>query len=262
MSSLLASLRKYRPRENSDPVENFITEAFAWLLRKDSDLGRYLVHHFAERLVNSSKKFTPTNDEIVWSTQVSYNGVFPDMEAKFSGMTLVFEHKIWAPLHESQLHNYRDFHVSTGNDYRLILITGHHSQHGQNPDLALCWHEIYVLIKSYLKSSQRTDISWLTQDFLELLSSEGLGPAAPISHTAIYHYQEAITLRPRLAELMARAFKHKWSLSTEIYQHEIKNKEGVLGIQFSRKSLENSAHPCWEPGIFVGFCLDGMGSWN
>ena len=79
MSSLLTSLRKYRPRENSNPVENFITEAFAWLLRKDPDLGRYLVNQFAERLINSSKKFTPTNDGIVWSTQANYGGVFPDM---------------------------------------------------------------------------------------------------------------------------------------------------------------------------------------
>ena len=166
MSSLLASLRKYRPRENSNPVENFITEAFAWLLRKDSDLGRYLVNQFAERLVNSSKKFTPTNDEIVWSTQANYDGVFPDMEAKWPGMTLVFEHKVWAELHGNQLNNYRDFHTNTGNDYRLILITGHHSQHGQNPDLALCWHEIYVLIKSYLEFSQATEITWLIKDFL------------------------------------------------------------------------------------------------
>lgn len=257
MSSLLTSLRKYRPRENSNPVENFITEAFAWLLRKDPDLGRYLVNQFAERLINSSKKFTPTNDGIVWSTQANYGGVFPDMEAKWPGMTLVFEHKVWAELHGNQLNNYRDFHTNTGNDYRLILITGHHSQHGQNPDLALCWHEVYVLIKHYLDSSQTTEITWLIQDFLELLKTEGLGPAAPISHTAIYHYQEAITLRPRLEALMARVFKHKWSLSAEIYQSAIKNKEGVLGIQFARRNPENNDHPLWAPGIFIGFCLDG-----
>jgi len=29
---LLESVRKYHPRKGTDPLENFITEAFAWML--------------------------------------------------------------------------------------------------------------------------------------------------------------------------------------------------------------------------------------
>lgn len=255
MGSLLASLRKYRPRENTNPVENFITEAFAWLLRNDDELDRYFINLIAQKLNDTDKKFSLPSGDISWSTQENYGGVFPDMEAKWPGMRLVFEHKIWAGLHANQLNNYREFHRNAGNDYRLILITGHHSQHAQDPDLALCWHEIYVLLKNYLEVSKQCEKTWVIKDFLQLLKSEGLGPLAPISHTAIYHYREAITLRSQLEALMGIALKHQWAMSG--YQSEIKNKEGVLGIQFARQSADNNAQTSWVPGVFVGFVLDG-----
>lgn len=255
MDSLFTSLRKYRPRENTDPIENFITEAFAWLLRKDDELGRCLINYIAQKLSDTDKKLSVPSTEINWSTQANYGGALPDMEAKWHGMTLVFEHKVWSPLHVGQLKRYCDFQENAGNDYRMILITGHYSQHDQNPDLALCWHDIYVLFKSYLDVSSQSETTWVINDFLQLLKSEGLGPAAPISHTAICHYQEAITLRSQLEEQMSKAVKHKWPMDS--YQSETKFKEGVAGIQFYRGRLENIAYPKWTPGVFVGFILDG-----
>lgn len=55
MDSLLTSLRKYHPRENTNPVENFITEAFAWLLRKDDELSHSLINHIAQKLSDTDK---------------------------------------------------------------------------------------------------------------------------------------------------------------------------------------------------------------
>lgn len=144
------------------------------------------------------------------------------MEAKWPGMTMVFEHKVWAGLHDDQLKNYRDYHHDAGNDYRLILITGHHSQHDQNPDLALCWHDIYVLFENHFEVSGQNANAWIIRDFLQLLKSEGLGPAAPISHTAIFHYQEAISLSSQLEALMHIANKHEWSMLG--YRSEVKKK--------------------------------------
>ncbi|MGO2135550.1 MAG: hypothetical protein ACTH3S_08985 [Marinobacter sp.] len=255
MGSLLTSLRKYRPRENTNPVENFITEAFAWLLRKDDGLSHSLINHIAQQLSDTDKKFSLPSGDVIWSTQANYNGVFPDMEAKWPGMRMVFEHKVWAGLHDNQLKNYRDYHQDAGTDYRLILITGHHSQHAQNPDLALCWDDIYVLFENHLEVSRQSANAWIIKDFLQLLKSEGLGPAAPISHTAIFHYQEAISLSSQLEALMHIAIKNEWSMPG--YRSEVKKKEGVLGIQFSRQSSETGADATWTPGVFVGFFLDG-----
>ncbi len=36
--NLLVNLRKYRPRDKSDPLKNFLTEAFAHLLKNSSEV--------------------------------------------------------------------------------------------------------------------------------------------------------------------------------------------------------------------------------
>jgi hypothetical protein len=256
MDSLFTNLQKYRLRDNNNPIENFVTEAFAWLLRKDTELGRYLINQIAEKLDGTAKGFSLTSNDVSWSTQENYSGVFPDMEAKWSGMALVFEHKVWSPLHGGQLKSYREFHEKAGNDYRLILITGHHSQHSQKPDLALCWHEVYVWIKNYVDSTQISETTWVINDFLQLLKSEGLGPTAPISHTAIWHYQEAVTLRSKLENLIGKVYKQQW-LVLSGYCSEVKKQEGVIGIQFNRINPDDPEKSGWNPGVFVGFALDG-----
>lgn len=254
MDSLFVNLRKYRPRENTDPLENFVTEAFAWLLRRNTELNQCFVEKIANTLAETNKAFTPPSEDISWSTQENYNGFFPDMEAKWPGMTLVFEHKVWSPLHPNQLQRYRDYHESK-NEYRMILITGTRSQHDQNPDLALCWQDIYEWIDDFLTDNALGDMEWVVRDFLKLLKAEGLGPPAPISHNAIWHYQEAAKLPGRLGHLISRVAAHSWPVKAG-YKSHIRNKEGLIGIQFSRVSLE-SPGSSWTPGIFIGFILDG-----
>ncbi len=38
-TGLLQAVRKYRPREGMDPLENFVTEAFCWVLNNNRELG-------------------------------------------------------------------------------------------------------------------------------------------------------------------------------------------------------------------------------
>ena len=52
--SLLASLSKYRPREDQDPRENVLTEAFAWLLRQ---------HRYAHPAVRSPLEAAMTGEK-------------------------------------------------------------------------------------------------------------------------------------------------------------------------------------------------------
>lgn len=255
MDSLFVNLRKYRPRENTDPLENFVTEAFAWVLRRNPELNQYFVAKIAKKLAETDKAFTPPNEDISWSTQENYNGFFPDMEAKWPGMTLVFEHKVWSPLHPNQLQSYRDFHESK-NEYRLILITGTRSQHDQNPDLALCWQDVYEWIDDFLASNELGDMEWVVRDFLKLLKAEGLGPPAPISHNAIWHYQEAIQLKSRIENLTGKV-AHQSLPFKDGYVAEYLNRWGRVGIQFSRTSLGKAKEDWWAPAVFVGFLLDG-----
>ena len=102
---LLTSLRKYKVTDKRDPIENFMTEAFAWLLKNYESFSSFFVKEMIEKLnsdITVSKK-------INWFTQKNFNGVFPDMVCEFDNNSIVFEHKARSCLHEDQLKNYREY---------------------------------------------------------------------------------------------------------------------------------------------------------
>ena len=70
MESLLVNLRKYRPRENTDPLENFITEAFAWLLRSNREVLQSVFECINNKLQSS---ISAPDGEVFISTQENFN---------------------------------------------------------------------------------------------------------------------------------------------------------------------------------------------
>lgn len=252
MDSLLVNLRKYRPRENTDPLENFITEAFAWLLRSSDEVMKAVWELMNDHLT------TPVPvplDDVSISTQENFNGKFPDMVLSWQGWLLVFEHKTWSELHINQLSNYRSFADNNSDNYRIVLITAKRSQHRQSPDAALCWEQVFNKLDKIKDSVSGDKITWAIQDFLKLLKSEGLGPSTPINKLALAYYKDAIALDEQLKNVCLNTKNQQWPLLTQGMQAYLPNKRwGRIGIEFNR--LDNHQKPKWEPGIFCGFILD------
>jgi len=248
--NLLTSLRKYRPREGQDPLENFVTEAFAWLLRNYKDFSVFFISKISENLLQPVES---TNGE--WSTQVSFGGIFPDMVCTFQNSTaLIFEHKIWSSLHDEQLNNYRAFAKKKYEKFYLILITASKSQHFQNPDLALCWSDIYGWIETWLGSNSN-ETNFLLHDFLGLLKEEGLGPPAPISHEAILSYYLTRNFRNQVSSLIRRSEYKDWtSIHPEINPRTEKFRGQDYGEINGRIALLLFENAC--PSITTGFLLD------
>jgi len=65
---LLISLRKFKRSDKRDPIENFITEAFAWLLKTYPKYSDYLLKDLFLRLGNGT--ILPSNAN--WNTQVNF----------------------------------------------------------------------------------------------------------------------------------------------------------------------------------------------
>ena len=118
-TDLLTSLRKYKVTDKQDPIENFITEAFAWLLKNYDDFSFFFIKEILEKL-NSD---LVVSEKPNWSTQKNFNGFFPDMVCEFNNNSLVFEHKAWTSLHENQLNNYKKHSNRVYNTSYIILIT-------------------------------------------------------------------------------------------------------------------------------------------
>lgn len=192
------------------------------------------------------------NYDCEWRTQENFDGKYPDMVCRFNGenKAIIFEHKTWRPLHENQLANYKDYAKNNFDEYRIVLITATQQQHEQDPDLPLCWSDIYNLI-SDLENSNDSEL--LFRDFQQLLKSEGLGPPAPISHTSIRYHYETKDLKKNISDLIERIKgreeqKKKWKKMIK------KDLDIRKRVGWGRIGLELLP---WEGSIFIGILVDG-----
>ncbi len=250
-TDLLTSLRKYKKTANADPIENFITEAFAWLLKNHDNFSSFFIKEIQEKL--NSNITIPK--KVNWVTQKNCNGVFPDMVCEFENSSFIFEHKARCPLHEGQLNNYRKYANENYSTYYIILITAQEKEHTQNPDLALCWRHIYKIIERWLNDKSDEDL-FMFKSFQNLLVNEGMGPPSPISHNSILSYYSARNFKKETLNLITRIFNNKKKTFESIFNEDYFNltkQDNYCGrIGLSMFDLNN-----WKPGIFVGFMIDG-----
>ncbi|MCF8231820.1 MAG: PD-(D/E)XK nuclease family protein [Bacteroidales bacterium] len=253
---LFNSLRKYPITESRNPIENFLTEAFAWLLSSYPAFSEYFLNVFIKDKLTNNIKISNSG---YWSTQKSFNQYYPDMVYEYNRNALIFEHKVWSNLHESQLENYRNYASKNYDNYDIILITATKIQHDQKPDLALCWEELYYMIDKWIKNSNSKDV-FLFESFQNLLLNEGIGPPAPISHASILYYYISKNLENNIVKLINRVISNYQidNLFTNKNINQIndfalrpykKEKWGRIGIELFDD---------WKPSIFIGFLLDGQ----
>jgi len=257
-TDLFTSLKKYRPTDGKNSVENFITEAFAWLLRFDKG---FALEYFNKIIVllGDKKKFPDlSGPTLQWSTQVNFKGKFPDLVCSFGeNYAIVFEHKAFVHLHENQLQNYRDTAIEFySNNFAIVLVTANITQHEQNPDAAICWSQIHLWISEWLQNHPENKLFF--ESFQRLLEYEGLGPNPPISHTAILYYNQVKNFNDALWGVICRAFintKEKLSLLIPLEEMYFETQAGWGRWGICSFGNDESK---WKPGIFFGVMLDGI----
>ncbi|EGR4110583.1 hypothetical protein DDN58_15960 [Vibrio cholerae] len=270
MESLLVNVSKYAASHQTSPIENFITEAFAWLLRNDSAVR----NAFAEFLQNKAEEkgldipFVGSSEFI--DTQVNFNGKYPDMlwNAKEHTFNIIFEHKIWSELHDHQLDNYRNYaEEKFGKAFAIVLITAHSGQHRQSPDLALCWYQISELIENVDCGDAKEQ--WVREEFNNLLKNNGLVNMSPINPLSIAYYQDAKKIDQQLYDIAQRTADREWpiqQLDSDISYNKPPflrkartgkhDAWGRIGLEFNNVTQEYEEGG-WTPGIFCGFLIDG-----
>ena len=244
--SLLKNLRKYAPGDGYDPLENFITEAFAWQLNSFPSLADYFFTKVVEKLGMEARESTTGRE---WNTQTHLGGKRPDMVMETSSMAYIFEHKAWVHLHENQLSNYRERASQRYGDgnFRIVLITANLGQHQQQPDAAFCWRDVHAWIHDW--ASLNPQDAFHPLDFCELLEEEGLGPPAPISHEAILGYYPSLGMTERL-----HASANRFSTWMKELDFPGLNPQGSSG--WGRIGIGLFPAGDWLPSLFVGFMID------
>tara|TARA_B100000700_G_scaffold59109_1_gene64237 strand:+ start:26601 stop:27749 length:1149 start_codon:yes stop_codon:yes gene_type:complete len=254
--SLLVSLRRYRPREGRDSLEDYITEIFAWLLRNSREVADAFLDNVMARLPEADRIELPNADQdVTWDTQRSYPGARLDMLAQWPGGALLFEHKVHAPLSAEQINKYRDLAASEfpGRAARVIVISANTGQHRPEAHGCLCWEDVYRLLQAKHETLTPPTERFHIASFLALLKHEGLHPAAPISHQAVAFYPVAWRFPEQLTAALTPLAGEEWPL-VERYEGR------VPGTRWGRQGFEliPAGGPLnWMPGLFVGVILDG-----
>ncbi|WP_421851585.1 hypothetical protein [Marinomonas sp.] len=256
--SLLLNVSKYAASDKTSPIENFITEAFAWLLRNDMNAQAAILELVKTKSKKQDLAFYKASDEFDISTQMNFNGNFPDMvwQDHTNDWALVFEHKVWSELHDQQLHNYRQHAEQHYPNYALVLITARLMQHRQNPDVALCWYDVADCLRKLPVESDK--LQWLRNEFISLLDGNGLLNITPIDPLSLNYYKAAKKIDEQLHNICLQSINETWPLEGYLdfkKQNSVRKKEGRVGFYISQP-VENDKFT-WRPGVFSGFLLDG-----
>lgn len=216
--SLLVSLRSYRPRPDRDPLEDFVTEAFAWLLRNHPDVGQnFLIWVDSEIGLSTSEPEDPT-----WDTQVSVDAGIVDMRAAGKNRIYIFEHKIWGKATADQLHRYRRSLEGEGREVVTTLITGarynYEGPSGEDisaPDLRRTWADIYKFLEGEVEKGRG---GARARDFLALLDHEGLGPRERLTEPALRALPDYTETLEKLYALLSeiRSQKENWAFAYDL----------------------------------------------
>lgn len=273
--SLLVNISKYAASDKNSPIENFITEAFAWLLRNDPSVREAIATLLHNKAKEQSLEIPLVGNSERIDTQVNFNGRYPDMcwESKDHSFRIIFENKIWSELHDSQLDNYRKYaEEKFGEAFRLVLITAHIGQHRQSPDLALCWYQIAEGIEKVTDGDEKE--KWIRGEFINLLKSNGLIDMSPINPLSISYYNDAKKLDQQLYDIATRTANQSWPIQRLVDDHISYNKIalqrkvginerigkhdawGRIGLEFNNVTKEYEEGG-WTPGFFCGFAIDG-----
>lgn len=106
-NKLLSRIFSYRPRENHNPKENFVTEVLAYSLNQDPKFNQAFLGLIQNKLKNALS--IPKSQSYKWDTQFRFNsGNIPDLVLLDSGIPrIIIEVKVDSSLGEKQIERYK-----------------------------------------------------------------------------------------------------------------------------------------------------------
>lgn len=248
-ADLLLRLRRFTPREGRDPLEDYLTESFYFLLAHYPPLAQALADRLSLPALASPRA--------VWETQKRTHQGIMDMVCLLPERAIIFEHKTHSTLHSDQLLRYRAWGEETHpTPPFLVLVTARRDQFSDRADACMTWSEVYTLLEQVELADPK-----LRDCFLSLLRAEGFGPSAPISHQDVKTYIPSIRLERALEALMEEAMALDWSQAYALMGSPTsavpyrRPKTGSPKVQDGRIGLD-LVHS-WVPGVFLGVLLDG-----
>ncbi len=253
--NLLISLQKYSSRPNYNPLENFTTEAFAWLLRNNEHALKAFLNLLDQKLGKNCADNTKLSDAdpktVHCETQVYLSGAgIADFVLYLGFFTIVVEVKLWASGTNDQVKNYKKkLAENHPNVISVFLAPGLRDQR-EIADIDIRWAEVYEAIKPF-ESEDRC------AEFLGFLESQGLSPGLDLDCAAMIYAPEVYRIFSSLPQIWKRIANNlKAEIASPnnsfpvIFYH---NSWGRMGVMLKRSESNDNE---WNPALTIGVMYD------
>lgn len=257
MAGIFEELFSYRPRAGSTPAENFLTQAFAHILRTDRSAFEAFVGAVLG-MRGPAKVSGSYSVETQLARGTENDSGIPDMQVEATlederDLFIVSEHKWDAPVDTEQLNRYartlRRADVSC-----LVLIANTPELPDGAPEVgpgfvALTWSDVY----EFLLPVSATAGQSLVRDFLQFLDANRMGKREALSTARLVAFTFGAPVVETCREIGGLLARKKWpSVPAPLRPTTPTSKKlqwGRVGIQFNDE---------WDklPGLFLGFLVD------
>ena len=274
-NNILLSLFSYMPREEMTPEENFLTEAFAHILKIDTNLACEWVKYCADLELEQdslqiftqasySDKGVPIRSDKV--NKGSTDMVITGCTKKGQSFTIWHEHKWDDYAIKDNLIKYKEYLKKNEPEHKLIFVGKHVNQIGiarPNCDNALLWADVYQFLSDN-DSAADLYANRMREQLLDFMKTKKLAPPEPLSESKLRAYSfgessgetvpdDCLWIVEQLSTCNWRSVpdyftkNEKPRVRHRVGQHPYKNQNwGRTGIEFGD----------WYPGIFMGFLLE------
>jgi|ERR1035441_8467290 hypothetical protein len=261
--NIFNALFDLHPGEKHSQNENFLSEAFAHILRTVDGACEAWVNKLAKSQVRLAPGFeiTTRSSEVGDEPGSIY---YPDLKIKAQTetgkpVTVFAEHKWGSPCDPEQLRKYGRIAQKTSGEALLAFVGARTDQVEQarqvnTPVRCTClfWEDLYdVLHNDVLRKLQRGDP--MLEQFLNFMESNALSPGKPITLRQMQAHIEAYGLIDRLMRY-GKKLKTDYSWEEIPVRYRTKNAP-VIKDRAGRVAVEFWA-PGWSPGIMAGFLHD------
>lgn len=250
--NLFEGLFNFFPRDGHTPRENFLSEAFAYILRtSEGALDSWVSHVFARRVHCESfdvrtRGRKDTEDD---------SRVFPDMSIRGTtadGETfeILSEHKWDSRCDSNQLRKYARIAQKSGA--HLIFVGANRRQKREaaasHPSVVGCylWEDVFQVLNEIPEPSE------IFREFLNFMAAKSLSPGQPLSLQKMQAFLQSAGFVKSLGRLAEKLLiDSEWNCVPSRYRSDMKvtDRWGRVAIEF--------ATPGFKPTITVGFLYDG-----
>ena len=168
--NLFSNLGKYKPTEFQTSLENFTTQALAYLLNVHEQFRK----KFLERIEFES------DVDLKIITQKKSGNIIPDISIFNEDKKIIclIENKVNSPYYVRQIDNYKLLLVNKYSEFqgRIVSITRYKYSDNKSEYISLTWNDIYNICDKVIKGKNKNsnDTCFLLNEFKEYLKLEGI----------------------------------------------------------------------------------------